>query len=122
VIFAQGLAMIVFSRITALREATTAFLVFGVLVCVACGVTYAVVPFVQPRAIGSVSGIVGAGGNSGALLAAMLFRSGRISGADAFLILGCIVAGASFCVLGLRFREVESGAQTEAIPLLVSAD
>ncbi|MBO0910360.1 MAG: MFS transporter [Acidobacteria bacterium] len=122
VIFAEGLAMITFSRITALGGATAAFLLFGVLVCAACGLTYAVVPLVQPLAIGSVSGIVGAGGNFGALLAAMLFRSGRISSADAFLILGCIAAGASLCALGLRFPKVESGSPTEAVPVLASAD
>ena len=86
-IFAEGLAMAGFSRMTVLGPATAAFLVFGVLVCMACGVTYAVVPLIQPRAIGSVSGIVGAGGNFGAVVAAMLFKSESISGAQAFFIL-----------------------------------
>jgi nitrate/nitrite transporter NarK len=77
VIFAEGLAMVLFSSRTFLGSATAAFLLFGLLVCMACGVTYAVVPFIRPRAVGSASGIVGAGGNFGAVLAAVLFRSER---------------------------------------------
>ncbi len=122
-IFAEGMAMVLFSRLTILGPATAAFLLFGVLVCMACGVTYAVVPLIRPRAIGSVSGIVGAGGNFGAVFAAMLFKSENISGADAFFILGSIVAATAFCVLLLRFREAEAPVVgTETAPALMSAD
>ena len=123
VIFAEGLAMVLFSRLTALVPATSAFLVFGVLVCMACGLTYAVVPLIQPRAVGSVSGIVGAGGNFGAVMAAMLFKSESISGSEAFLILGSTVAMVAFCVLLLRFREAQvPAAGYEPVPALMSAD
>lgn len=104
-IFVEGLFLMLFSRLPSLVPATAAFLLFGVLVCMACGVTYAVVPLIRPRAIGSVSGIVGAGGNFGAVLAAMLLKSESLSGANAFFILGSIVAAASFSSLLLRFGE-----------------
>jgi len=39
------------------------------------GATFSVVPFVNKKAIGSISGIVGAGGNVGAFLAAILLKS-----------------------------------------------
>ena len=107
VLFAQGLALISFSRLTNLVPATAMFLVFGLLVCMACGVTYAVVPLVRPGAVGSASGIVGAGGNAGALLASFLFKSETLTGANAFLIMGVSVAVSSFFILFLRFREVE---------------
>lgn len=106
-IFTEGLLMVLFSRLTILVPATLAFLLFGLLVCMACGVTYAVVPLVRPQAIGSVSGIVGAGGNFGAVLAAMLFKSESLSGANAFFILGSVVAATSFCALLLRFSEAK---------------
>ena len=123
VIFAEGLAMVMFSRFSALVPATSAFLVFGLMVCMACGVTYAVVPLIQPRAIGSVSGIVGAGGNFGAVMAAMLFKSEAISGSQAFLILGATVAVVAFSVLLLRFREAQAPAAAyEPVPALMSAD
>lgn len=123
IIFLEGLLMLLFSRLTILGLATVAFLLFGVFVCMACGATFAVVPFIRPRAVGSVSGIVGAGGNFGAVLAAMLFKSERVSKATAFLILGTIVTAASFCALALRFRESRASApEARAIPVLMSAD
>jgi NNP family nitrate/nitrite transporter-like MFS transporter len=123
VVFGEGLAMVLFSRFTALVPATSVFLVFGLLVCMACGVTYAVVPLIQPKAIGSVSGIVGAGGNFGAVMAAMLFKSESISGAQAFFILGSTVAVVAFFVLLLRFREATApAAGLEPVPALMSAD
>jgi NNP family nitrate/nitrite transporter-like MFS transporter len=77
----------------------------------------------RPRAVGSVSGIVGAGGNLGAVLAAMLFKSESLSGANAFLILGTIVVATSFCALALRFRESRvSVSEVEAVPALMPAD
>jgi NNP family nitrate/nitrite transporter-like MFS transporter len=122
-IFLEGLLMVLFSRLTILGPATAAFLLFGLFVCMACGATFAVVPFIRPRAVGSVSGIVGAGGNVGAVLAAMLFKSESLSGANAFLILGSIVAAMSFCALALRFRESwVSMPAAEATPALMSAD
>jgi len=121
-IFLEGLLMVLFSRLTILGPATVAFLLFGLFVCMACGVTFAVVPLIRPRAVGSASGIVGAGGNLGAVLAAMLFKSENLSGANAFLILGSAVAATSLCTLLLRFGEVRSPvAGMEAIPVPVPA-
>lgn len=107
IIFVEGLLMVLFSRLTNLGPATGAFLLFGLFVCMACGVTYALVPLIRPRAVGSVSGIVGAGGNLGAVLAALLFKSESVSGANAFFILGSSVAATSFCALLLRFTAVK---------------
>lgn len=105
VVFAEGVALMMFSRLTSLGSATALYLLFGLLVCMACGVTYAVVPLVQPRAIGSVSGIVGAGGNTGAVCAGFLFKAESLSGAQALSILGIAVAVTSFSALLLRFQE-----------------
>jgi len=100
VILAEGLALTLFSRLNNLGSASVAFLLFGVFVCMACGATYAVVPLIRPRSIGSVSGIVGAGGNAGAVLASLLFKSENISGANAFFFLGIAV---SICALSALF-------------------
>ncbi len=108
VVLLEGLALTVFSRLTSLVPATAVFLVFGLFVCMSCGVTYAVVPLVRPRAIGSASGIVGAGGNVGALLAGFLFKSESLSSANAFFYLGIFVAVSAFFVLLLRFQEAEA--------------
>jgi NNP family nitrate/nitrite transporter-like MFS transporter len=122
-IFFEGLLMVLFSRLRMLGPATAAFLLFGLFVCMACGVTFAVVPLIRPRAVGSVSGIVGAGGNVGAVLAAMLFKSESLSGASAFLILGSIVVATSLCALALRFSETTASvSEIEVAPALMSAD
>ena len=112
-----------FSRLTVLGAAAVAFLAFGLLVCTGCGLTFAVVPFIRPRAVGSASGIVGAGGNVGAVLAAVLFKSESISGAHAFFLLGTVVGASAFCVLLLRFRDAERPITAGEIePALMSAD
>ena len=122
-ILVEGVFLVLFSRLTTLGPATAAFLLFGLFVCMACGVTYAVVPLIRPRAIGTASGIVGAGGNFGAVLAAMLFKSESLSGANAFFVLGSIVAATSFCALLLRFREAKvSVPELEPATAFMSAD
>lgn len=122
-IFLEGLFMVLFSRLRVLAPATVAFLLFGLFVCMACGVTFAVVPLIRPRAVGSVSGIVGAGGNLGAVLAALLFKSESLSGSNAFLILGGIVVLTSFCAVLLRFSETKVPvSDLEIAPALMSAD
>ena len=122
-IILEGLLMALFSRLTILGPATVAFLLFGLFVCMACGSTFAIVPLIRPRAVGSVSGIVGAGGNFGAVVSAMLFKSESLSAASAFLLLGCIVAATSFCALALPFRESSvSIPDGSARPALMSAD
>lgn len=107
VVFAEGCALAIFSQLSRLGPAAAAYLLFGLLVCMACGVTYAVVPLVRPGAVGSVSGIVGAGGNAGAVLAGFLFKAESLSGSSALRILGISVAVCAFSALLLRFRESE---------------
>ena len=119
----EGLLMVLFSRMTVLGPAVAAFLLFGLLVCMACGVTYAVVPLIRPRAVGSVSGIVGAGGNVGAVFAAMLFKSESISGPMAFFILGSVVVAVGFSALLLRFSEQRAaGTEMRVSQEFVAAD
>ena len=114
VVLAEGLALLLFSRLTSLGPATAAFLLFGLFVCMACGTTYAVVPLIKPRTVGSVSGIVGAGGNAGAVLASMLFKSESISGANAFFILGIVI---SLCAFAAFLVRPSAATVPEAAPI-----
>jgi NNP family nitrate/nitrite transporter-like MFS transporter len=80
--------------------AITMMFFFGLCLKMANGATYSIVPFVNPKAVGSVAGIVGAGGNVGAMLIGFLFKS--MSYVAAFLYLGSIVCAVGLIVLIVR--------------------
>jgi NNP family nitrate/nitrite transporter-like MFS transporter len=103
ILFGQGIALALFATFKDVVPAVAAFVVFGLLVCMACGATYAITPFINPNAIGAVAGIVGAGGNVGAVLAGLLFKMEAVSATQAFLILGIVVAITAPLTLALRF-------------------
>ena len=71
----QGVMLMTFSSITTISIGIVFLILFSLSVQMAEGATFSVVPFINKKAIGSVSGIVGAGGNVGAFLAAMLLKS-----------------------------------------------
>lgn len=71
----EGVMLSVFSSITILPIAIIFLIAFSLTVQMAEGATFSVVPFINKKAIGSISGIVGAGGNVGAFLAALLLKS-----------------------------------------------
>ncbi|MDT0676687.1 MFS transporter [Autumnicola musiva] len=70
----QGAMLSTFSLMTSLYVAIAFLILFSLTVQMAEGATFSVVPFINKKAVGSISGIVGAGGNVGAFLAAMLLK------------------------------------------------
>ncbi len=103
-LFIEGLALMLFSRITVLPLAIGTMIVFSLFVQMSEGATYSVVPFINKKALGSISGIVGAGGNMGAVCAAFLFK-GQIPWPKALLILGLVVTAISFLSFLVVFSE-----------------
>jgi NNP family nitrate/nitrite transporter-like MFS transporter len=103
----EGLALMAFSQIRWLPLAIASMMLTGLFVKMSNGATYAVVPFVNPRALGAVAGIVGAGGNFAAVLAGFLFKTAGLSWPQAFLILGVLVTTSSLVALLLRFSEAD---------------
>ena len=91
----EGVGIIAFSAMTSLVWAIAGMLAFALFLKMSNGATYAVVPFLNRKAVGTVSGIVGAGGNVGAVLAGMLFTSEQLSYRESFLIIGTVVIGVS---------------------------
>ena len=115
-LFAEGLALMFFSQMSVLAAAIPALIVFSLFVQMSEGATFAVVPFVNKKALGSVAGIVGAGGNAGAVAAGFLFR-GSIPWPTAFLVLGALVTASAFLAFAVRFSaatETEERAALEA--------
>lgn len=115
VLFCEGLALILFSQMTTLALAIPALIVFSLFVQMSEGATYSVVPFINKKALGSVAGIVGAGGNAGAVAAGFLFKAESIAWPTALLVLGAIVTCCSFVTFAVKFSyEAETEAR-EAI-------
>jgi MFS transporter, NNP family, nitrate/nitrite transporter len=111
VLFCEGLALMLFSRMSVLSLAIPTLIVFSLFVQMSEGATYSVVPFVNKRALGSVAGIVGAGGNAGAVAAGFLFKTQAITWPTALFLLGAAVTCCSFLAFAVTFSEAE---ETEA--------
>lgn len=110
----EGIALVFFSQMRLLTLAIPLMIVFSLFVQMSEGATYSVVPFINKNALGAVAGIVGAGGNMGAVCAGFLFRSESLTYPQALLILGGLVTVCSVCALVVRFQpEVEAEAADE---------
>jgi MFS transporter, NNP family, nitrate/nitrite transporter len=100
----EGLGIVLFSKAGSLPLAIFSMLLFALFLKMANGGTYSIVPFVNKEAIGSVSGIVGAGGNIGAMLIGFLFKSKNITYSQAFFYIGIGVAVVGLVVLLTHLR------------------
>ncbi len=118
----EGIGIIFFGMTDQLGVAIFLMFLFGVSLKMANGATYSLVPFVNPKAVGSVAGIVGAGGNIGAMLIAFLFKAKAVKFSkdvinetgvaqtkdlidytNAFYILGIIILITGVIVLAVKF-------------------
>ena len=113
VLFCEGLALMLFSQMNVLSLAIPTLILFSLFVQMSEGATFSVVPFVNKRALGSVAGIVGAGGNAGAVAAGFLFKAESLSWPTALFILGAVVTCSSFLSFAVTFSfEAETEAST----------
>lgn len=101
-LFCEGLALMLFSQMQVLFLAIPTLILFSLFTQMAEGATYSVVPFINKKSLGAVAGVVGAGGNAGAVAAGFLFK-GSIDWSEAFLIIGMVVTAASFLAFLVRF-------------------
>jgi NNP family nitrate/nitrite transporter-like MFS transporter len=106
-LFGEGVLLMLFSRMHGFYAAIPSLMLCGLFVHMAAGATFAVVPFVNRQALGSVAGIVGAGGNAGAVLSGLLFKSDALSWPAAFFILGAVVTMGSFASLLIGARACD---------------
>jgi MFS transporter, NNP family, nitrate/nitrite transporter len=109
----EGAGLIWFSSTQTATMAVTSMIVFGLFTHMACGATYALVPFIDRKALGGVAGIIGAGGNVGAVAAGFLLKAvGDVQ--RCFFVLGCTVATCAFCAVAVRFSSAHK-AQEQAL-------
>jgi MFS transporter, NNP family, nitrate/nitrite transporter len=103
-LFGEGIGLMLFAQATTLTLAIPLMITFAMFVKMSNGATYAVVPFINRRALGAVSGIVGAGGNAGAVALGFLFKSDAIDWHTALFIAGAAVTCVSFASFLITFR------------------
>ncbi len=113
----EGIGLIAFSRMNAVVPAAITLVLFGLFVHIAAGATYSVVPFIKPNGVGAVAGIVGAGGNVGAVLAGLLFRSSTQTTQTGLLWLGGAVLVAAALAAMVRFGRAEAPLPASADPI-----
>jgi NNP family nitrate/nitrite transporter-like MFS transporter len=116
-LFFEGLLLMLFGRMRTLAGAIPILLLCGLFVHMAAGATYAVVPFINRKALGSVAGIVGAGGNVGAVLSGFLFKLDGMPWTSALFVLGAAVTVGAFSCLTLSEPVLEADPETSRRPI-----
>lgn len=105
VLLCEGALLILFAQSGSLLAAIVSMLSFALFLKMANGATYGIVPFVNTKNVGLVSGIVGAGGNFGGMLFGFLFKSDSITYVQAFTYIGYTVIVVALIVLVTRFYK-----------------
>ncbi|MGR0304214.1 MFS transporter [Acinetobacter beijerinckii] len=101
-ILGEGLFLMLFSQMNGAVSAILVMTVFALFTHMACGATYALVPFIDREALGGVAGIIGAGGNVGAVAAGFLLK-GMLDIQTCLMVLGGLVVIAASSVMLIRF-------------------
>ncbi|MGD8862076.1 MAG: MFS transporter [Myxococcales bacterium] len=114
IMVAEGLALTIFSRMDVLGIAIITMVAFSLCTQMAEGATYSVVPFINPKALGAIAGIVGAGGNVGAVIYAQTLLRTGLPLEDCFLYFGYAVAAIGVVGTTIRFsEETETAARAD---------
>jgi MFS transporter, NNP family, nitrate/nitrite transporter len=95
-VLCEGLGVMLFSRIDLLVWSVASMLLFALFVKMSNGATYSVVPFINNKALGTVSGIVGAGGNMGAILMGFAFKMEGYTYQTGLFLIGIFIIVISF--------------------------
>ena len=114
VLLGEGVMLMLFSQMAVLVLAVGTMIVFSLFVQMSEGATFGIVPFINRKALGAVAGIVGAGGNAGAVAAGFLFRSESITMQQGLLYLGIMIAVASVTTMLVRFSPAVQAAEKKA--------
>jgi MFS transporter, NNP family, nitrate/nitrite transporter len=106
----EGLCLIWFSQMRGVWMAIIAMTFFAMFTHMACGATYALVPMIDRKALGGVAGIIGAGGNVGAVAAGFLMK-GVGDAQQTLLVLGSFVTVTAVCAIAVRFSSEHKSAE-----------
>ncbi|CAG2257383.1 NRT [Mytilus edulis] len=93
----EGVMLIIFSQMTSIPSAIATLTICSVLVQASEGTTYSLVPYVNKQRVGVIAGLVGAGGNTGAIIWNTIWvQLVDINPSMWFWILGvCVICGST---------------------------
>jgi NNP family nitrate/nitrite transporter-like MFS transporter len=117
----EGIGLIAFSRADTVGIAIICMLSFGLFTHMACGSIYALVPFIDRKVLGGVAGIIGAGGNIGAVAAGFLLR-GMGSVPLCLFALGLFGIFCGFATAAIRFSVAHKEAEQKLYDAAVNRD
>ncbi|GKY90640.1 hypothetical protein MPSEU_000037500 [Mayamaea pseudoterrestris] len=98
----EGCFILIFEHSKSLGASIITLVIFSLFVQAADGTCFGIVPYVNPRHMGSVIGIVGAGGNVGAVCFGWAIRN--LYYEKAFLIMGLTVMSSSLLSVFISIR------------------
>lgn len=101
-LLAEGALVLVFAHTTSLSGSIATMVFFSLFVQAAEGTTYGIVPYVDPAATGAISGIVGAGGNVGAVCFGLVFQN--LDYKQAFIVMGATIFVSAIFSLGIVIK------------------
>jgi len=90
----EGALVFIFANSNSLAGAIVIMVFFSTVVQAAEGSTYGIVPYVNPPVTGSIAGVVGAGGNMGAVCFGLGFR--QLDTLQAFYLMGGVIVASGF--------------------------
>jgi NNP family nitrate/nitrite transporter-like MFS transporter len=99
----EGGMVLIFAHVQVLWLAILVMIIFSVFVQMAEGSSYGIVPYIDPPVTGSISGIIGAGGNVGAVAFGFCFR--QMSPKMAFITMGAVILSTSLLSIFVRIPE-----------------
>lgn len=123
-LFLAGLGIVAFSFMNSLILAIAALVFFALFVKMGNGATYSVVPYVNKRGIGMVSGVVGAGGNLGAMLMGFVLKMEGVTYQQGLFYIGIavsIISLAAFFIVS-KSESAEEMAGLEPSPVRVKSN
>lgn len=102
VLLLEGCMVVTFAYITNLGAAIAVLVFFSIFVQMAEGSSYGIVPYIDPPFTGSISGIIGAGGNVGSFAFSFCFR--QMSFKNAYITMGFIILSSSVLSVFVRIK------------------
>ena len=112
----EGLGLIAFAHAPSFAIAIGFMITFALFLKMANGAVYGIVPFINEKNVGLISGVVGAGGNLGGMLFGFLFKSSTITYGQAFTYIGTTVVIIAALVSLTRFRKADAGLDGRPAP------